>query len=134
MRVIGSSSRPATSGFTLLEVMIALALVSIGLIALLGLGNRSIAVGERVQRLTAATMLAQQKMTDIELASGAGTTPQPEQGAFAPPFELFHWRTVYSETPLSSVRRVDVIVVWGNERRNEAVALTSFLFGRGGGA
>lgn len=133
MRATGNSDK-STDGFTLLEVMIALALVSIGLIALLGLGNRSIAVGERVQRLTAATLLAQQKMTDIELAAASGGALQPEQGDFPPPFELFHWRTEYSETPLATVRRIDVIVVWGNERRNEAVALTSFLFSRGGGA
>ncbi len=119
MRATGSSEQ-STAGFTLLEVMIALALVSIGLIALLGLGNRSIAVGERVQRLTAATLLAQQKMT--------------EQGDFPPPFELFRWRTEFSPTPLTTVRRVDVFVIWGNERRNEAVELTSFLFGKGGGA
>jgi general secretion pathway protein I len=114
--------------------MIALALVAIGLIALLGLGNRSMGVGERVQRMTTATLLAQQKMTELELADAAGNVLQPEQGNFASPFELFHWRTEYRETPLATVRRVDVIVVWGNERRNEAVALTSFLFGRGGGA
>jgi len=114
--------------------MIALALVSIGLIALLGLGNRSIAVGERVQRLTAATLLAQQKMTELELAAAAGGPLQAEQGDFPPPFELFRWRTEFSPTPLASVRRVDVIVIWGNERRNEAVALTSFLFRHGGGA
>lgn len=133
MKATGSSSRPA-AGFTLLEVMVALALVAIGLVALLGLGNRSIGVGERVQRLTTATLLAQQKMTEVELASEAGSALQPEQGDFAPPFELFRWRTLYSDTPLASVRRVDVIVVWGEERRNEAVELTSFLFGRGGGA
>lgn len=134
MRVTASSRASASTGFTLLEVMIALALVSIGLIALLGLGNRSIAVGERVQRLTTATLLAQQKMTELELAAAAGSNLQADQGDFAPPYELFRWRSEFSTTPLASVRRVDVIVIWGDEKRNELVDLTSFLFGREGGA
>lgn len=131
MRGIGNSER----AFTLLEVMIALALAATALTVLLTLGNRSLLVGDRVQRLTAATLLAQQKMTELELASRrAGFEARPEEGTFAEPNAGYRWRTGYSETPLGSVRRVDVVVVWGEERRNEAVELTSFVFlGSGGG-
>lgn len=126
MRGIGNSER----AFTLLEVMIALALVATALTVLLALGNRSIGVGERVQRLTAATLLAQRKMTELELAARQGGSElRPEEGVFAEPYTGYRWRTAYSETPLAAVKRVDVIVVWGEERRNEAVEVTSFLFG-----
>lgn len=125
MRVTGSSEH----GFTLLEVMIALALVATALTVLLSLGNRSILVGERIQRLTEATLLAQQKMTELELAARrSGFEMRDEEGTFTEPNAGFRWRTGYSETPLGSVKRVDVTVVWGDERRNESVELTSFLF------
>ena len=44
------TDRNRNAGFTLLEVMIALAIVAIALVSLLGLANRSIAVQERLQR------------------------------------------------------------------------------------
>jgi general secretion pathway protein I len=121
---------PRTSGgFTLLEVMIAMAIVSIALVSLLALGNRSIGVNARLQKITQATLLAQEKMTDIEVraATGGGQLDK-EEGILEEPFAEFRWRTAYEETPLPSVRMVTVTVAWGEEARNEAVQISSFLF------
>ena len=57
--VITSYSIHYTKLYDLLEVMIALAIVSVALVSLLSLGNRSVAVQSRLQRLTQATLLAQ---------------------------------------------------------------------------
>jgi len=59
-------------GFTLLEIMIALAIVSIAMVSLLSLANRSIGVHDRLQRITAATLLAQGKMAETELSARHG--------------------------------------------------------------
>lgn len=114
-------------GFTLIEVMIALAIVATALTVLLGLANRSIAVHERLQRTTRATLLAQTRLAEIELAASKSVTKQDETGVFPPPDELFRWRSAWLETPLPSVRRIDLTVLWGDEARNEAVTLTSFV-------
>lgn len=121
---------PRTSdGFTLLEVMIAMAIVSIALVSLLALGNRSIGVNARLQKITQATLLAQEKMTDIEVrAATGGVQLVEEEGILTEPFAEFRWRTAYEETPLPSVRMVTVTVAWGEEARNEAVQISSFLF------
>lgn len=118
-----------SAGFTLLEVMIALAIVAIALVSLLGLANRSIGVQERLQRMTRATLLAQEKMTEIELASEAKTLVyEPAEGVFAEPFSDFRWHLKFTDTPIPVVTQVTLTVAWGAEERNEAVDLSNFLF------
>ena len=114
----------AQAGFTLLEVMIALAIVAIALVTLLGLGNRSIDINGRLQHITRATLLAQQKMTEIE-TQGSGV--QEAEGPFDPPHEIYRWRIALEETPLPSVRMVTVTVFWGEERHNDLVDLASLI-------
>lgn len=124
-----SDGAPDNRGFTLLEVMVALAIISIALVSLLTLGNRSVAAQTRVQRLTQATLLAQQKMAETEVAARRGGLEQTlQQGSFTPPHAEYHWRLEFAETPLPSVTLVTVTVVWGDEKKNEAVNVSSFLF------
>jgi len=117
---------PASSGFTLLEVMIALAIISIALAALIGLGNRSIATNQRLQKLTQATLLAQEVMSGIQTAAGGDRSDR--EGEFTEPFAGFSWQTRYTPTPVSDVQQVDVLVRWGDANANEEVTLTSFVF------
>lgn len=130
MRGIVSSERhPRAAGFTLLEVMIALAIAGIALIALLSLSNRSIAVNERLQKITQATLLAQDKMGETEADFESGTLREDEvEGVFEPPFEAFRWRIAYEPTPIPTIRMVTVRVLWGEEKKNEEVTIDSFLF------
>ena len=119
-------------GFSLLETMIALAIIGIALVTLLGLGTRSINISGRLQKITQATLLAQEKMTEIELTAQAGNLDlQNQEGGFAAPFEIYRWRTDFEETPLAAVRMVTVTVLWGEEGKNELVELTSFVFHQG---
>lgn len=116
-------------GFTLLEVMIALAIISIALVSLLALGNRSISVQDRLQHITQATLLAQQKMAEAEVEAVNGTLERADAaGGFSSPFEGYRWRIGFEETPLPSVQMVTVTVLWGDEENNELVDLTSILF------
>jgi general secretion pathway protein I len=117
-------------GFTLLEIMVSLAIISIAMIAMLSLGNRSIGVHDRLQRLTQATLLAQQKMSESELKAKTGGVAQLQEssGDFADPFAEYRWHIELNDTPLPSVQMVTVKVLWGDEDRNEGVDVTSFLF------
>jgi general secretion pathway protein I len=116
-------------GFTLLEIMIALAIVSIAMVALLSLANRSIGVHDRLQRITSSTLLAQQKMAETEVAARNGVLESTEsQGVFSGPYAEYRWQITYADTPLPSVQMVTVTVLWGDEERNELVDLTSFIF------
>ena len=116
--------------FTLLEIMVALAIIGIAMVALLSLGNRSIGVHDRLQHLTQATLLAQQKMSESELEARRGGVAQlaSGEGVFTEPFADYRWRIEIISTPLPAVQQVTITVLWGDEDRNEGVDVTSFLF------
>ena len=119
--------RRCNKGFSLLEVMIALAIVAIALVTLLGLSNRTILVQDRVQKLTRATLLAQQLMSEQELRPVAEQTWAPQEDVFEAPFEEFHWQISYQDTLINQVKQVTVTVLWGPAEQNELVELVSFL-------
>lgn len=126
------SFKRSMRGFTLLEVMIATAIVAVAVTVLLGLGNRSLAVHDRLQQTTRAILLAQSRLAEIEVAARKESSRQDESGDFPAPDERFHWQSLWLDTPLPSVRRIDLTVNWGAVERNEAVTLTSFV--RDGGS
>jgi general secretion pathway protein I len=107
--------------------MIALAIVAIALVTLLGLSNRTILVQDRVQKLTRATLLAQQLMSEQELRPAAQQTWEPQEDVFEPPFAEFRWQVSYQDTLINQVKQVTVTVLWGPAGQNELVELVSFL-------
>ena len=125
---IRTPKRSCSAGFTLLEVMIAIAIISIALISLQALNIRTIATHAHLQRVTQATLLAQHKMSEVESASAKAVSQEAEQGVFEEPFEQYKWQTSFSETPLASVRMVTVDVMWGDRKKNEFVSIDSFIF------
>lgn len=115
-------------GFTLLEVMIALAIVAIALVSLLSLSNRSISVQERLQRETQATLLAQHIISrETVLANGRSSNWQEQEEWFEEPFSEYRWQVSYQDTIIPQVKQVTVAVLWGEAERNEQVSLVSFL-------
>jgi general secretion pathway protein I len=122
------------NGFTLLEVMIALAIVGIALVTLIGLETRTIQLAERQQRVTQATLLAQGKMTEIEVGAESLAGLGGQGGVFDPPFELYRWTAALDATPLPTIEMVTVTVAWGEVGSNEQVDLISFLVSELGGS
>ncbi len=119
--------RHCDKGFSLLEVMIALAIVAIALVTLLGLSNRTILVQDRVQKLTRATLLAQQLMSEQELRPASNLGWEPQEDVFEAPFEEFRWEISYQDTLITKVKQVTVTVLWGAAEQNEMVELVSFV-------
>jgi general secretion pathway protein I len=120
-----SRSALKNQGFTLLEVMIALAIVGIALVVMLGLAQRSVLTNGRLQQMTLATLLAKQKMAEIEHGINRGS--DDTQGDFPEPNQAFNWRRVNTPTPIIGIVQVDLSVLWGKEEENDQVTLTSFI-------
>ena len=55
-----------TSGFTLLEVMVAMAIIAIALTAVLGSQSKSLSLASEAKFSTTVALLAQSKMAEIE--------------------------------------------------------------------
>ena len=84
------------SGFTLLEVMIALAILGMSLMAIFQLNSGAIAMHAYAKRLTVATILARSKMTDLEqelFDEGFQTGDQELSGNFDDEgWQSYKWR------------------------------------------
>jgi len=112
-------------GFTLLEVVVALAIFSAGILALLELFSGSLRLSEGARDLSAAQVYASQRMEESLLA------PDPvagvERGLFG---EKYRWETETSvlppeeDSPYREVR-IRVIVRWGNEGDERAVEVAA---------
>lgn len=117
--------RSERSGFTLLEVLVALAILSIALVVLLGLRNRDVALVDATRHLTVATALARMKVVEV------GLEGFPElgeaAGEFGEGYPEFHWQRVVSSTPFDYVREVRVSVAWSQNDR-ERVELVHYAF------
>lgn len=67
-----SSPDRAPRGFTLLELLVALAIISAVAAAAFQLQQQSVRTWERSSRLTRAVLLAQEKMVEVQLVGVAG--------------------------------------------------------------
>jgi general secretion pathway protein I len=123
------SAAPCRSGFTLLEVMIAIAFIGIALIALLSLHHSNLQSVIRARDLTRAAMLAQALMSQAELER----FPPPGQshGDFAQlypgEYRNFRWQREVEPSPLfPDIARVRVSVLYGPRLRRR-FTLTEFM-------
>ncbi|MBI2501260.1 MAG: prepilin-type N-terminal cleavage/methylation domain-containing protein [Deltaproteobacteria bacterium] len=105
-------------GFTLIEVMVAVAILSVSLMALMNLQSRSILASARAQRISVATLLARQKMAlillEIEKGIPKGDFPdeKEEEGIFEEEdFQDYYWKLV--------IKTVELPVPEGAEGKSE---------------
>lgn len=113
------------TGFTLLEVLISLLIIAIVLVTCLRAQNQSIRLYTLSRDMTVATILARQKMGEIE-AAGFPELGE-EQGDFEEQFPEFTWRKAVSVTPFEAARRVDLSIVWQDGIRERSVDVVSYI-------
>jgi type II secretion system protein I len=120
-------SRGAATGFTLLEVMVALLVVAFAFVSLLTLHGRNIKAISRTQDLTRATLLARDIVSQIEVEVETGGFQQlgDSQGTF-PDHPGFRWEREVHSTPLDELREVLVRVIW-DERNPRGCELVFFV-------
>ena len=109
-------------GFTLLEVMISLAILGITATVLLGLRNWDLDARIFSQKVTIATLLVQEKLVEAELAFDGPPAFGVTTGDFGDRAPGFFWRQKVSTTPLTiDVREVNVRVSWGPHHKEGSV-------------
>lgn len=85
-------------GFTLLEVMVALAILGVAIGEIIAFQARGMLLNNRARRLTEATMLARTKMVEYQLKleqdilRGAFPETGEEEGEFERPYDMYKYK------------------------------------------
>ena len=117
------SHRP--TGFTLLEVMIALAILAIVAVAFLRAQASSVRLIDEASRISMAALLAKEKMAELE--SIGFSEPQKNSGTGGQDFPLFRWEQVVSLTELLNLRKAQVRVFWMEGTQERSLELTAYF-------
>lgn len=112
-------------GFTFLEIMVAVAIMSMVLVTLIGLKNRGMEDVMLAEHITTATMAAKDLMTDM--VTSIRSLPMEEEGGFeAEELKDYTWKKMVTPTPISQIMEVRVAVFWKEGTRQEMVELVSY--------
>jgi len=105
-------------GFTLLEVMIAVALVAIALTTLLGSQSQSVSFANSAKFETMAALLAQSKMSEITMQEADSLSN--DGGNFGDDYPGYAWESTVSDIAIEGVdnisdylMQIDLKVTWG---------------------
>jgi len=120
------------SGFTLLEVMIAVTIIAIVLVAIFGSQSQSLSLANDAKFNTVAALLAQRKMAEVETENSLDMSTT--SGDFGEDFPEYRWELNIGEVPLTGtegleyIKQVDVIVYWGDrDQLRYALRLYRFM-------
>ena len=119
------------SGFTLLEVMIALAVMSIVLVSVYRMHSQSLSMNTAARFYTLAPLLAQNKIAELEALSSDGFPN--DSGDFGEQYPGYSWQT--SITDVSSevlgevandLKRIDLTVSYNNNQFSHSIRTYRF--------
>lgn len=106
------------NGFSLLEVLIALAIVGGLLVTLIYTLNYQLSLVDRQEVITVATFLAKSKIADLE------KSPENKKGNFETPYDGYSYETSVKDSPYTGISEIMVLVKGGKEE----VRLNEFVF------
>jgi general secretion pathway protein I len=102
------------NGFTLLEVMVSVAIIAIVLVSIIRLQGQTISMNETIRFYTLAPMLAESKLAEIILA---GDFDLSDSGDFGEDYPGYTWKTHMEdleldvfESPLIKMKKIDIAI------------------------
>jgi general secretion pathway protein I len=123
------------SGFTLIEVLVALAIVGLALAAVASVLGNGLTAHETVSGAEEALALAEEQLTLAGATLRPGTTSGTYAGQFAwqttvAPYTDADNKTADAPSSLPPLYRVAVSVAWRDGRRSRQVALSTLRLGQ----
>ena len=111
------SNTQGASGFTLLEVMIATAIIAIALVAALGSQSQSLSLANEAKFATTVAFLAQKKMAELEAEDPKKL--RSDSGDFGEDFPGYRWESEVDDATLDGsekisdhVQKIGLTVYW----------------------
>lgn len=123
---MSAERRIAAAGFTLVEVLVALAIVAFGLVAVFGQLNQSATAAMRLRDKTIAHWITMNVLTERRLLRqlpGLGTESDDIEMAGM----RWHYVITYSETGVEGLRRADVTVAFADGGERPLAVASAFL-------
>ncbi|MCP4450187.1 MAG: type II secretion system protein [Planctomycetes bacterium] len=109
------------SGFTLIEVVVAMALLGFSLIATFTVLNRCAVGSFHARRMSQAMLVAERILNEIRLGDRRAFVVT--EGTEAP----FVWQSTIRSTDFENLGAVSVVVSWTEQNRTQAYQLVSFV-------
>lgn len=111
-------------GFTLIEIVISMAILVIGLVGILSLFPVGFDSARRSINLTQASLYAQEKLAEIKKDGFPDLAPT--NGAFVDP--NYEWEQVVSnETPEGYLRKVVLTIKWNYKNKKHQEIFTTYV-------
>ena len=115
-------------GFTLLEVLVAVAILAIAMVAILKANVQSLDTLTESRERSTASLLAASKLAEVE---AAGPTNWSElQGDFGEGYPDYNWEVETSGTEVEGLMRVAVIVSRGGAAPGGEVRIEELLYAK----
>lgn len=130
------TDRPPPRGMTLLEVMVAVAIILLALVPLLQLQVRSLRMRHLADQMACATNLAQQQLTelstqnDLRMGHYQGNLKGPQGRT------VYHWSAQVQEVkasdwplqPDQNLRSIQLNVMWPDGKADREVSLATVVY------
>ena len=114
-------------GFTLIEVMLTLVILSIGILAMARLQIAAIRGNALAQRMTTAASVAEGKIEQLKNAPFADIQAESPTQVTASNLNFTREVTVTNNSPMANTKTVSVIVTWKDRLKTYTVPLATII-------
>lgn len=140
MEQVSGRSRTSAKGFTLLEVVIAMAILGMGLAVIMELFSGGLRLGRTSEEYTKATNYARIKLEEI--GSQQNITEGTEEGEFD---DVFRWKVSMKKIDILPIEKnpdfkppvelfqVKVSVLWKSGSKERSASIESYKMSKSGG-
>ncbi|HQI00572.1 MAG TPA: prepilin-type N-terminal cleavage/methylation domain-containing protein [Deltaproteobacteria bacterium] len=101
-------------GFTLIEVLIAMVILSIAFVWLIKSVNQSVDMAARSRFITTSTLLAQKRIADVISSTEARTTGTTK-GDFGEDYRGYTYTEKIETTPIEGYYKYTLTLTWGEK-------------------
>lgn len=112
------------AGFTLLEVILSLSIISVSLMVIIYSFSQAIAAKATISNYTKAMFLSQQKLFDLR---SSNLRTGESQGQFLAPFEQFRWQIKTDRTNFSDLAKVDLLIEWQQQGKAKNIQVSTIM-------
>jgi type IV pilus assembly protein PilV len=125
--MMSKSQLSIEDGFTLIEIMITLVILSVGLTALAGLQVSAIKGNTFSKRMTAAVSIANQKLEQLKDTDYANILSESSTQITQSNMRFTRQVTVTNNSPLANTKTVNVTVTWSDGSNSHSVPITTII-------